>query len=908
MSNPMWLIARRSFTEGWPRLIATLLAALGSIALIAGSLQFALRAQEAVSGSDASEYFRADVLVQGGTVDPDEPFAPPGGRIRLDRVASRPGVATAAGDAAVAVRAARPDGRAIMASAEGRTLLRPWVSDPRLNPYRLEAGRAPASDGEVAVVRHVSRAGNLRVGDAMALTLPHRTRRVRIAGVVSVQGRDAVAGGDLVLAPPETVRRAATLPRGTWQGVWVKAAAGVPADRLRDELARDLDGAATVRTAESVGRAQSAAAAGEGASIASVVGMLASVAIFVGLFVVANTFGVLVRQRTRRLALLGAIGATPRQIKRLIRLEALTVGVIASAGGVAAGFPLSALIIRLFARDGFDVSAAGARFGWAALGLPAAAGILVTQIAAWRAARQAAGIPPVQALRTTAAETRERRRPRLPAALAIFAGAGFWYAVAVLVRVTEPPGQDRTTGVGPMILFGSACAVAGLAVLTPFFVGPLGGLVGRAGTLISGETGRLAHATITRSPRRVASAASSLMVAVALVASVVLVTQSVNDRFQEAGRQVMTAEYAITATARTPEGAPAPLSRDMAALATDVPGVSRATALTQTEVKLASPPPDDPDPDEEPEPFPFMVTGAEQTGLREVLRLGGGPPALRPGQIALSSSVMKARPADRRAGHPGPGHAHRGGRLPRSLPPVRRGGARGTRDDGTARRQRRDPGGPGAGRLPRDAGAHRCRGPGRAGPRPGRIRERGLGLVHPAATGDPRLHRLGAAAGTVRDGDHGVDDRRRTHPRVRAAGRRGRHDAADPLDRPLGGGHGGRPRHDPRFADRDGGADGAAPRLRQLVPAPGSTVVAVPPGDGGCGGGDDCVVGAPRTPGRGRTRPGSRQGGMIIGCTGRSGCVVLIATSFPVRRPRVTSLSKKPHPRPLLSLGRATTS
>src|ERR1700754_4039054 len=140
VGSAMWLIARRSFTEGWLRLTATLLAALGSIALIAGSRQFALRAQEAVAGSDASEYFRADVLVQGGTVDLEDPYAPPDGRIRLDQIASPPRVA----------------------AAEGRTLLRPWISDPLLNPYRLEAGRVPATDGEVAIVRHMMRAGELR--------------------------------------------------------------------------------------------------------------------------------------------------------------------------------------------------------------------------------------------------------------------------------------------------------------------------------------------------------------------------------------------------------------------------------------------------------------------------------------------------------------------------------------------------------------------------------------------------------------------------------------------------------------------------------------------------------------------------------------------------------------------------
>lgn len=198
-------------------------------------------------------------------MEPGDPTAVPDGRIRLDRVATRPGVAVAAGDAAVEVTAARADGRAVTASAEGRTLLRPWVPDPRLNPYRLEAGRAPAADGEVAVVQYMSRAGKVRVGDTLTLTLPRQTRRVRVSGVVSVQGRDAVAAGNLVLAPPETVRRASMLPAGTWQSVWVKAAPGVPADPLREELARDLGGAATVRTAASVRDAQTSAAAGEGA-------------------------------------------------------------------------------------------------------------------------------------------------------------------------------------------------------------------------------------------------------------------------------------------------------------------------------------------------------------------------------------------------------------------------------------------------------------------------------------------------------------------------------------------------------------------------------------------------------------------------------------------------------------------
>jgi putative ABC transport system permease protein len=638
----VWLIARRSFAEGWMRLAATLLAAVFSIGLIAGSLQFTLRAQEAVSGSDASEYSRADVLVQGGSVDADDPYAAPDGQVALGSVAGRPGVAAVAGDAMVPVSANGSDGKLVLPPAGAGTTLRPWPSDARLNPYHLESGRAPAAGDEVAVTRHVARAGKLDVGDPLRVTLPKQNRTLKIVGIVTVQGHSAVASGDLLLAAPATVQRAAGLPGGTWQSVWVKAAPGVQARRLRADLARDLGQDVTVRTAAGVRNAQSADLEGAGASIGGAIGTLSSVAVFVGLFVVANTFGTLVRQRTRRLALLSAIGATPRQIKRLIRWEALALGAVASAGGVLLGYPVSGLLTRLFAEDGFDISAADAQFGWIALAAPAAAGILVTQLAAWRAARRAARISPMQALRAASADTPGRRRPRLLGAFAVFACAWIFFGGVFGIRHEEPPGPDRTVGVCVMILMGCMTTAAALAVLAPFFVGPLGGLVGRVGTAVSGEAGRLARATITRSPRRVSSAASSLMLGVALVGATALTVLSVDARFDATGNRVMLAEHAVTATGTTSNG-PAPLPRDAAAKAAAVPGVSAAAALTVSDIKLVDPPPERPSPEEPPEPVYLTVTGADQATLPSVLKLGGHLPRLRDGEIALTSAIMKGQ-------------------------------------------------------------------------------------------------------------------------------------------------------------------------------------------------------------------------------------------------------------------------
>jgi putative ABC transport system permease protein len=622
------------------RLTATLLAVLFSVALMSGSLQFALRAQDAVSGSNASEYRRVDVLVQPPGADLDDPFAVPAGRVRPDRLRGAPGVAAVVGDAAVPVAVAGAGGRTVTPPVGASTRLRPWVADPRLGPYRLVSGRAPTAPGEVAVTRHVARAGRLRTGDQLRVLLPERTWAVRVVGIVTVGGRSAVASGDLVLAPPRVVRRIAGLPDGAWQSLWVKAAPGVAAARLRHDLAAALGSSATVRAAADLRRAQSAELVTGGAALGGSIGMIAMVAVFVGLFVVANTFNTLVRQRGRQLALLAAIGARPRQIKRLIRFEALVLGAAASVGGLGAGYGVAELLTRLFAADGFDISAGDPQLGWIALAFPIAGGVAVTQLAAWQAARRAARVAPMAALRASSAETRGRSRGRWLGALAIFAAS--WAFFGPVFAVANDPGSsslDRTVASTVLIGMGMMTCAVGLAVLAPFFVGPLGGLVGRVGTLVSGEAGRLARATITRSPRRVSSAASALMVGVSLAATCGLLATSVRHRFAEAGGQTLIASHAI-APAGGSVAAPAPLPADVAGRVSHLPGVTRAVALTQTQAKLIAPVVRPADRDEAPEPVYLAVVGADPTGRPEVLRFDGDLPPLRPGEIGLSSSVM----------------------------------------------------------------------------------------------------------------------------------------------------------------------------------------------------------------------------------------------------------------------------
>lgn len=639
----MWLIARRSFAEGWGRLLATLLAALFSVALIAGTTQFALRAQEAVSGSEASEYSRTDVLVQGGSVDTSDPNAVPNGTVQLDKVSGQPGVKTVAGDATVPALAAGADGGTITPPAGSRTLLRPWVADKELSPYHLDSGRAPTGDGEIAVMRHIADAGDLSTGDTMKVGLPRETREMKITGVVSVQDSSAVAAGDLLLAAPDTVRDIAGLDAGTWQAVWVKAAGDVSADRLSADLKKGLGaGSVTVREASQVRDVQSSSLAAQGAEIGGGIGMLTAVAVFVGLFVVANTFGGLIRQRTRRLALLSAVGATPEQIKGLIRLEALVLGLLASVGGVVLGYPVSDALTRLFARDGFDISVAEPPSGFIVIGVPIIAGVLVTQLAVWQAARRASNISPMQALRETTVERSERRKLRIIVASVIFVLAFVFWGPIPAVLNDGPPGLERTNAVTALVVYGSMVAVVAIAVLGPLFVRPFGGVVGLLGRAFGGEAGRLARATITRSPQRVSTAASSLMLGVALVTSSLLIIMSANARFDEAGKEVMRAEHAVSTTQKTGDGL-RPLPRDIPERIEKAPGVEQATALATADVRLVSPKPKPYAGDDPAKPLFINVTGADQKALPGVLELGGSLKPLAPGEIGVPSALLDAQ-------------------------------------------------------------------------------------------------------------------------------------------------------------------------------------------------------------------------------------------------------------------------
>lgn len=243
---------------------------------------------------------------------------------------------------------------------------------------------------------------------------------------------------------------------------------------------------------------------------AALLSVLGSLSFFVAIFVVAGTYAFSVEQRRRELALMRAVGATPRQIRRLVVGETLLVGALASVAGCVLAAPLSMLLRRQMASLGFGYSGAPVSRLLLTLGVTFCLGLFVARVAVGPASRRAGLARPVEALRSVTIEGRVMTRGRW-----ITGGLFLVGAVAQLVAIPWVS-QVAVLGISASI---AEILVVALAALTPVFVPPLARLAGRPLTALTRASGGLALASIRMGVRRCASTAAPVLATVGILGS-----------------------------------------------------------------------------------------------------------------------------------------------------------------------------------------------------------------------------------------------------------------------------------------------------------------------------------------------------------------------------------------------------
>ncbi|MFC5184193.1 ABC transporter permease [Actinomadura harenae] len=397
----------------------------------------------------------------------------------------------------------------------------PW-SVARFAGYRLLAGTAPRASGDIVVAGDTAVAG-ARVGDRVGVVTGTGLRTYTVSGV--------------------------TAPAGFEHAVFF-------ADREAARLSPRVDGLAVTGSADAARRATGTSAAVlTGASrhdadpdpdrerralddTGVLLGVAAGIAGFVAVFVVASTFALAVTQRRRELALLRVIGATPRQVRRLLTVESLLVGVFASAAGCAlapggAGLLAHWLVRRGLAPSGFTVPVTP----WP-LVIAFVTGPLVSLLGVTAASRRAGRVRPAEALRESRVEGRTMTPVRRLLGLAAF-GSGL--ATLATTAVSDPSSAADRKGYTPAIML----LITGAALLAPVVVPRLTRLLTWPLTRSGGATGLLVRENTLAAARRTAGVAAPVLVTVGLAGALLGTGASVDATRTAEARQRVRADFVV---------------------------------------------------------------------------------------------------------------------------------------------------------------------------------------------------------------------------------------------------------------------------------------------------------------------------------------------------------------------------
>ncbi|MCW2938269.1 MAG: hypothetical protein JWN00_1254 [Actinomycetia bacterium] len=396
--------------------------------------------------------------------------------------------------------------------------------------FTITSGRAPAGPGEVVVDEHTVKKTGYSVGDTMRIALRGPTQTVRLVGIVSAGN---LLGATFTAFDTPTAQRLLLKP-GYYTEITM-GSTGVGETVLRDRVAQALPGTAEAITGTKM-RADAKSQVANALSFFRIFLLVfALISIFVGAFIIFNTFSMLVAQRTRELALLRAVGASRRQVTGAVIGEAVAVGILGSTIGLGLGVGLAQLLQALIF-SGSDTSAPLAFTATPVL-WAYTVGIVVTVLSAYFPARRAAKIPPVAAMRDDVSLPQRSLRIRVCVGGAFTAGGAIAMGSGIAGATSQPLA----------LLGGGAAAVfLGIAMLAPVISTPVVRVLGGLFPKVFGTPGRLAQQNAMRNPRRTAATAAALMIGLALVTTVNVMSASMSASISKSVDKEFGADYFIT--------------------------------------------------------------------------------------------------------------------------------------------------------------------------------------------------------------------------------------------------------------------------------------------------------------------------------------------------------------------------
>ncbi len=434
------------------------------------------------------------------------------------------------------------------------------------DPFTFTDGGEPATDDEVAIDSITAEEEDYEVGDTIRISGRQGAKDYTLSGIGRFGTGVPLGGASLAVFSAAEAQRI-TGKQGGFDAVDVEAADGVSAEELRDRLNAALPAAYEAQTGADRAAQESTEIKDGFSFLTTALLVFAGISVFVGAFLIFNTFSITVAQRTREFGMLRTLGASSRQVLASVVLEALVLGVLASVAGIGLGFGFVQLVTAAFKEIGFELPQSGVVVPPAAIVTPLIVGIVATLASSIVPALRATRVTPLEALRDTPtidAESTTRRT---------------WIARSLLVMavLTIAGGLFGTSSFGsalPLLGLGLVLLFVGIAMLAGTIVRPLASLVGKPIERLRGVTGRLARENTLRNPGRTATTSAALMIGVALVVFAAIFASSATKSVGDALDRTYVGDLTITST----DGF-SPFSPQLGTAVAEVDGVETVSAV-----------------------------------------------------------------------------------------------------------------------------------------------------------------------------------------------------------------------------------------------------------------------------------------------------------------------------------------
>lgn len=579
-------LALRNLLSRKRRTLLTALAVVIGVAQVSGAFVLTDSMNSSIDKLFDTGQKGVDVVItgKGDPSDIDPPTLP---AETLPRVQQVEGVREAVGEIFAFASILKKDGKPVSVGPPSFVASR---SPESVSPWKLTSGRWAQTDDEAVLDDRTATRVGYRIGDRLTIVGAKGAERPVITGLAKF-GESTLAGASVALTTNASAARL-TGREGRYDDIVVAAEPGTTPLQLRNAIAAALSGEpVAVRTSEQAAAKQATDLKDQLGFLQPLLLAFGLIALFVGSFVIVNTFNATLAQRSQELALLRALGATKRQVRRSVLVESALIGLVAGTLGLLGGLLLGPGILSLFKSFGIDLPNQGTVVKTRTIVVALAIGPIVTTLAGLLPVRRAASVPPMQAIRGDTARD-ESRRPGLVSYL------------LGLLALAAIAGSLTTSGTTAAALVGVGAVLSLIAVsaLAPLVLEPIMRIVG-APIARLGETGRLARLNSMRQPRRTATTAGALMVGVALVTFVSVFAAGVSAIAKDAFSDRVRADLGLsdTGNAGFPAAAQDVVRRD--------PEVQRVVGLQYTGFDRAGT-------DER-----IAVTGVD-AGLPDVYRLG----------------------------------------------------------------------------------------------------------------------------------------------------------------------------------------------------------------------------------------------------------------------------------------------